>query len=201
MRTLTTRSVLVGLMVLGACAWDLSGTPQESLERVPSGETVTDPDEPIPSDSEPFVRACGTNVYGELADYWRAESVVVGPLAFAYLKQLKDPSFATHFETNRGVKVLAVIEPHATATVIVPAHEREHLSLLYDPSKWTENSLYEAVLGDAAVTFEACPDGPPTQFNGGFLVAGARCADLDVYVADALQPDKVRVSFGAGECG
>jgi hypothetical protein len=62
------------------------------------------------------------------------------------------------------------------------------------------------------VTFKACkkgetaPVGGPltamTQFNGGFVVAGARCLPLDVRVRgeDQTTPIKVKLSFGAGDC-
>jgi hypothetical protein len=56
------------------------------------------------------------------------------------------------------------------------------------------------------VTFEACrPSEHPfgaedTQFNGGFVVAGPRCATLEVSTARWAKPRRVRVSFGAGHC-
>jgi len=56
------------------------------------------------------------------------------------------------------------------------------------------------------VTFRSCPpeQTPPgaggTQFNGGFLVAGARCATLEVSTPQWRTPRRVTVSFGAGRC-
>jgi hypothetical protein len=69
-----------------------------------------------------------------------------------------------------------------------------------------EDKRYRIADGDTAVTFQSCPpaqtplgaDG--TQFNGGFLVAGPRCATLEVSTPQWRAPRRVTVSFGAGRC-
>jgi hypothetical protein len=69
-----------------------------------------------------------------------------------------------------------------------------------------EDNRYRIADGDTAVTFQSCPpaqtplgaDG--TQFNGGFLVAGPRCATLEVSTPQWRAPRRVTVSFGAGRC-
>jgi hypothetical protein len=94
----------------------------------------------------------------------------------------------------------------------VPPAERRHLALLYDPADWKENNQYRLGDGDTAVTFQSCPpeqtplgaDG--TQFNGGFLVAGARCATLEVSTPQWRTPRRVTVSLRrrtivGGSCG
>jgi hypothetical protein len=123
----------------------------------------------------------------DLGDGWREQSVVVGPLAFVALRYAaRQPAvdFRRRGGRYQGLKALAVVKAGATVTLTVPAAERRHLSLLYDPGTWKEDNRYRIADGDTAVTFQSCPpaqtplgaDG--TQFNGGFLVAGPRCATL-----------------------
>jgi hypothetical protein len=143
------------------------------------------------------------------AEGWRRDSVVAGPLAFVALRH------AAHWPAGelrrrgsgyRGQKVLVVVAAGATVTVRVPAAERRHLALLYDPASWNDRNSYRIADGQPAVTFQACPaaehpfgaDG--TQFNGGFVVAGPRCATLEVSTPAAPAPRQVVVSFGAGRC-
>lgn len=94
----------------------------------------------------------------------------------------------------------------SAVTLTVPAAERRHLALLYDPAAWKADNRYRLADGDTAVTFRSCPpeQTPPgtdgTQFNGGFLVAGPRCATLEVSTPAWRTPRQVTVSFGAGRC-
>jgi hypothetical protein len=148
-------------------------------------------------------------VYGDLGDGWRARSVVVGPLAFValgYAATQPAADFRRRGGHYQGLKALAVVEAGTTVTLTVPAAERRHLALLYDPAAWTGDNRYRLGDGDTAVTFRSCPpeQTPPgadgTQFNGGFLVAGARCATLEVATPGWRAPRRVTVSFGAGRC-
>jgi len=61
------------------------------------------------------------------------------------------------------------------------------------------DNLYAIGDGDPAVTLEACTESS-TQLNGGFVVAGPRCASLDVYINGRREPEPLVVSFGAGKC-
>ncbi len=102
------------------------------------------------------------------------------------------------------------VDPGTTVTVVVPPHEREHFSLLYDPEASSSGSeevgqflfapLYKVSDGDTATTFVGCDRDIDTQFAGAVIVAGARCVDLDFYVDDAAEAQRETVSFGAGEC-
>ena len=82
--------------------------------------------------------------------------------------------------------MLALVRPGAVAQLVVPAAERHVVSLVYRPG--ADFSTMRVADGDAIVTFHACPSasglGPGiqewTQFNGGILVAGARCAKFVV---------------------
>jgi hypothetical protein len=156
-----------------------------------------------------FVRTCESSVYGDLGAGWRARSVVVGPLAVVALRDAATQpasDFRRRHGRYQGLKALAVVETGATVTLTVPATERRHLSLLYDPATWDEVNGYRIADGDTAVTFRSCPPAqtPPgaggTQFNGGFLVDGPRCAALEVSTPRWRAPRRVTVSFGAGRC-
>jgi hypothetical protein len=204
---------VVGLVVagLGAC----TGTPAErgSGSPAPTGRAGDPPAPTGPTGGAApaagFVRACETSVYGELAADWRRHSVVAGPLAFAYLREAAGQP-AGDFEKRPGgyhsTKVLVVVEAGATVTVTVPPAERRHLSLLYDPAAWKDAGTYRVADGDPVVTFEGCrPSEHPfgaeaTQFNGGLVVAGSRCATLEVSTSTSAAPRRLTVSFGAGRC-
>jgi hypothetical protein len=171
----------------------------------PSGRLASRSARPVGA----FVRTCESSVYGDLGDGWRKRSVVVGPLAFVALRYAATQpavDFRRRGGRYQGLKALAVVKAGATVTLTVPAAERRHLSLLYDPAAWKENNQYRIADGDTAVTFRSCPpaqtplgaDG--TQFNGGFLVAGPRCATLEVSTPRWRTPRRVAVSFGAGRC-
>jgi hypothetical protein len=152
---------------------------------------------------EPHVRTCATRVSGALGDDWRDESVIVGSLALVGLSEFSEQPPAD-FEPRDGryigTKVLAVVEGGAVVSVVVPEAERKHVSLIYDISKWRSDNLYAVSDGDLAVTLDACTETRTTQFNGGFVVAGARCSELDVYNGEHPDPERVVVSFGVGTC-
>ena len=133
---------------------------------------------------------------------WRDEAVVVGPLAFVGLASLDTRKWSSLDRPLDGeyeaVKVPATVEAGATVTVLVPEAETSNLSLLYEfplPSSAT----FRVEDGYRAVTFQACP-GEDTTWAGGFVVAGRRCATIDVYVDDLDQPIRVPMSFGADDC-
>jgi hypothetical protein len=101
-----------------------------------------------------------------------------------------------HYE---GAKVLVVVRSGAVATVAIPPSERPFVSLHYDPAKFKMLNRYLVSEGDGAVTFEACTD-RWTQFNGRFIVAGARCTGIDITTSPNQEPRRLVVSFGKGKC-
>jgi hypothetical protein len=191
------------VVALAAC------TGEAPAGRAAGTTTATPTTAAPPGPPGTFVRTCESSVYGDLGTGWRTRSVVVGPLAFVALcDAATQPAsdFRRRGGRYQGLKVLAVVEVGATVTLTVPAAERRHLSLLYDPDAWNEVNGYRIADGDTAVTFRSCPpaqtplgaDG--TQFNGGFLVDGPRCATLEVSTPRWKAPRRVTVSFGAGRC-
>jgi hypothetical protein len=104
---------------------------------------------------------------------------------------------------------LILVRRNAAATVVVPERERRYVALLYNPAAWNERNSYRIEDGENAVTFRACekaqtPSGAgrpnaQTQFNGSFVVAGARCVALKISV-QGKRPIRATLSFGAGPC-
>jgi hypothetical protein len=131
--------------------------------------------------SNSVVVGCGRSVSGRLPAGWRTSrhgTVVAGPITWLYLVRNANRAaiHRAHF-----VQALAVVEPGRAVTVSILPSERGRLSLDY-----TDNSpraRFRVSQGTAAVTFKPCP-GPAgrTQFNGGFIIAGPRCAGV------AIQP-------------
>jgi hypothetical protein len=157
-----------------------------------------------------FVRTCDSAVGGTLPRDYERSSAVAGPLTLFFFGQARANGRVSlvprsQFEPVAGTddlfepfKVLAVVRPGAVVALEVPDDE-PHVSLLYDPAKLA-GAPFRVEDGDRAVTFHACANaGEPTQFNGGFVVAGARCANLDV-ISGGRAPVPIVLSFGERRC-
>jgi hypothetical protein len=164
-----------------------------------------------------FVRTCEASVFGTLADpTWRKHSVIAGPLVFYSADQYAEqpaslfapiPAQNGHYA---GQKLLVLGRRGAVATVIVPESQRRYAALLYNPADFNDSNEYRIQDGESAVTFKACKKGEAspvggrlnamTQFNGGFIVAGARCLLLEVLARGEQRTIPVTLSFGAGRC-
>jgi hypothetical protein len=196
-------------LALAACTAEAPAERAAGPTAAPAPPATAATTRPPAGTAGAFVRACESSVYGDLGGGWRAQSVVAGPIAFVALRHAATQPAADFRRRGggyQGLKALAVVEAGTTVTLTVPAAERRHLALLYDPAGWKEDNRYRLGDGDTAVTFRSCPpeQTPPgaggTQFNGGFLVAGARCAVLEVSTPAWRTPRRVAVSFGAGRC-
>ena len=170
----------------------------------------------VPS-SRGFVRTCETSVFGTLdSRRWQAHSVIAGPLAFYYADQFveqPDSVFAPLGEQDgyyAGQKLLVLVRRGAIVTVVIPEAIRSDAALLYKPAAWNDRNAYRIEDGESAVTFQACKKGETapaggsrnamTQFNGGFVVAGARCVPLEVHVRGEERSIPVALRFGSGRC-
>jgi hypothetical protein len=179
-----------------------------------SGSPTTEPSQPAlsshtgspsasPTETASFERTCETAVYGGISD-WHSHSVIVGPLAFPWLTYLATASprtFLLHHGSYHALKELAVVQLGQTVTVSIPLREQPFVSLVYNPSDLGASRISD---GEAQVVLHACPGASKnwnkaTQFNGGFMVAGARCAVLEVSTGSAA-PRRVVVAFGKGRC-
>jgi hypothetical protein len=164
-----------------------------------------------------FVRTCETSVYGRLdAPAWRKHSTNAGPLSFYYADQYAQMASSDFGPVSgrkghyQGLKLLVLVRPGGVATVVLPEAERRYSALIYNPAAWNDSNAYRIKDGDSAVTFEACkrgqtpPEGGPvnamTQFNGGFVVAGARCVPIEVFVRGQERSIRTSLSFGSGRC-
>lgn len=148
------------------------------------------------------VQVC-PQVSGSLGADWEAKSLNVGALHLIAVDELAaaPPSDFEADEVGRygGTKVLAVVERWHVATLVVPNPEADRLSLLYDPSIRSPDNRFAVRDGEEAVSLVACY-ARLTQFPGGFVVAAAHCAPLDVYLNEESEPQRVVLSFGAGSC-
>lgn len=154
-----------------------------------------------------YSRVCSQAVGGVLPAAWRESSVVVGSLALYSFGAVADGGGTSSlparvFMPLRSVKMLALVRPGAAVSLIVPSSERRAVSLAYRP-----NVLPSTVAsGDAVVTFHACPSSSGagsgvsgwTQFNGGIVVAGARCATF--IVRSQSETTRLGLAFGCRRC-
>ncbi len=199
--------LLLSLLGLAACSSD-GGSPAE--ERAASSRSQ--PEAAARGDAPPraFLRECGTDVYGDLGARrrWQPRSILVGPFAFVWIRDAAQaPGRKRAYQARQvAFKVLALVKSGHEVTVTVPASQRSHVALSYDPAKW---SMYPTVAnGERIVTFRACErEGTApsswrqaTQFNGGINVPRPHCVLLDVRVGGRGPPQRIRAAFGKGAC-
>lgn len=170
-----------------------------------------------------FVRGCDARVESEnllgqdaLPNEYR-HYARIGPLLLVADYAGADASDFQHLPARPGrydaAKVLVLAHAGPPATLAVGPGARRVASLLYESAGpgVTGAKGYRVADGDRAVRFEPCrPDEPAlvgnrtvgawTAFNGGLVVAGARCVPLEVYVTDRDRPFRATISFGAGRC-
>lgn len=159
------------------------------------------------TEAAPLIRDCSGSLQSELPE----TRVSAGPLTLAAsepLSTLGPERFAPISKrpvAYRTIKILAVLQRGATATLEVPLSERRNVALLYRRPILVQGERMRVSDGDAAVTFKACREGefgpgtggPTTVWGGGFVVAGARCASLILRVEGRSEPLTLRVPFGA----
>jgi hypothetical protein len=146
-------------------------------------------------------RGCDDSVYGQLATGWRKEpsTLSVGPAAFPYIRQnraLPGRLLAPigHSGRYRAGKDLLVLAKSARVTLAIPSFERRHVALLYGGEQ-RDRGAYALSDGATSIELDACPD-RPTQFNGGFIVAGARCVAIDVSSRGSARATRGWIPFG-----
>lgn len=163
-------AVVVGvLLVIGhgsgtRASLPLTGGPHPGLSTNPSSSVVVD---------------CADTVSGQLASGWhspRSGTVVAGPISWLYLRQNAD---RVAISKSRFVEALAVVEPGRGVTVSIPTGERGRLALDY--TDVAPRRRFYLSQGASSVTFRPCA-GPAgkTQFEGGFIVARAQCAEVTI---------------------
>jgi hypothetical protein len=137
-------------------------------------------------------------VYGNLDPNWERRSLRAGPIAFVGTAR---GFSADYVARQKRIKVLAVVDNRAVATLRIADGDRHAVGLLYAQRRWLGdfNSARHPRNGLPAVRFEGCAPGgaPHTQFNGGFVVDRPRCAHLEVHVRGRAEPVPLAISFGA----
>jgi hypothetical protein len=146
------------------------------------------------------VRDCDSSIYGEFPEGWEQRTVWAGPLGLVGATSGTPPrpmrGNPDYFEP---IKFVLVLENTHVATIRVAAGDRPHVALLYARRGGLgEFRSARVVDGLPAVRFEACPPSEVlhTQFNGGLVVDGPRCAELEVHVRGRPGPYPLRVPFG-----
>jgi hypothetical protein len=107
-------------------------------------------------------------------------------------------------------KMAFVVRGNRAVTLEIPETELAHASLLFDnltfdwegaDAEFVERfGLAQVSDGRPAVRVEPCASGP-TLYGRGFVVAGARCLPLNVWVDGEAEPIRTLISFAAGGCG
>jgi hypothetical protein len=105
-----------------------------------------------------------------------------------------------------AIAVLTELRPGSVAIVRVPAAYRRDLRFLYGPGdSLNPGTRYTMRSGEAGVTFEACRaaqqivrSGTITDYYGGYLVRGARCVPVRVWVPGREHPVTIKLGACAG---
>jgi hypothetical protein len=191
------------LPLLGSCtSAHHVGGPTPRVNSSPSLAEATPEPSAAAAAAGTFVRSCATAVSGSLGAFstWSKSSRVVGGFALVWIRQAAQVA-PSRFRTPQAVKILALVKSNEQVVLSVPRSERRHVSLIYDPNAFV--GTYRVRDGEDSVRFQPCP-GPgswegATQFNGGVIVAGARCVTLLV-TPDSGESTPMRSAFGKGAC-
>jgi len=143
-----------------------------------------------------------------------ANTIVAGPLAWPGLRYVATDSglpggapppasYAPQQGFATAVKALVAVDDGGVVRVSIPATERGRLSLDYtyiQPRNPNRPDPYRVADGAREVTFRACApgsnDAPSTLYAGGFIVAGAQCARIDIYASVSDPPLRRQIPFG-----
>ena len=188
------RTLTLGVVIVLVTAGALTATP------VGAG---------LGGDSRTYTRACDDSVYGDLGDDWQKSSILVGRFAFIGARDYRDAPrrwFRKHNDgTYRTQKIMVQIENGDDMIARIPKSHRRKAGLVYDRSLFGRRLRISE--SDYELTFDVCanavenPHGADvTQYNGGFVVARARCVPVKVLTGDGELIKRVRISFGAGRC-
>jgi hypothetical protein len=134
-----------------------------------------------------------------LPRYWRGAGTVAGPLRF--LESGGSGSAGRKLVLHVTAVVITGVKPGSAVVVRVAPAGRQYLRFLYADSL-NAGTTYTMASGESGVTFVMCPlDGNPasaepiTDYYGGWLVDGARCVPVDVFLPGRANP--IRISLGA----
>ena len=168
-----------------------------------------------PPGTQSVTVGCASAVYGQMGPHWRSPAngtLIAGPIAWSVVRSLATDSggpppasYAPYHGLAGSVKALVAVNAGTVVRVRIPASERTRLALDYtyiQTGRNTKQGTYFRVAdGASQVTFKACslaqnPTGQPSQFAGGFIVAGAQCARIDIYTSNSSRPLVRQIPFG-----
>lgn len=144
-----------------------------------------------PPETPDYVRPCSERLSGSFVP--DDADIVVGPVTFATTRSL----LRTASVNPNGMRASLplAIAPGPAVTLVVPEADREHVALNYNPqTRYTVGAPLETA--QQSVRFAACGAETPRQYNGGIIVAGARCVTLDVWIDGKDTPRKALLPFG-----
>jgi hypothetical protein len=159
-----------------------------------------------PRGSPSVALGCASSVFGALAPDWHSAArgaVGAGPLTWPYLRVAvsRTRQLAAVHGLAPSLKALLTVRNGATVRVAIPPRERSRLSLDYTdiPPRRPRDGRFRVGDGASSATFRACPRGAgyhdPTEFAGGFIVDGARCAVVDIYATPTARPVRRSIPF------
>ena len=124
-----------------------------------------------------------------------ADDTVVGPVSFSGGKTY-GRQWRTMVQRDQWLKSIALVQPGAKVTIVVPASQRSWMRLEY---------LHTRDRPVHAVTIEACDD-KLSPYGGGFTIDydeaphQGRCARIEVWVDGRPEPLSKRVFRPTGRC-
>jgi hypothetical protein len=208
------RGLGLGLAIFALGGTAACGATRAAIRRPPPGHHATSAGARGP---QAVSVGCASAVFSpgqSWPDRWpepTTDAIVAGPIAWPDLRTLASDhrphggSPATAYAPVDGlafqVEGLVALTDGTTARVQIPANESRRLSLDYTGLQ-PRNAAgrYNVSDGASRVTFHACsrlPNGPPSSlFEGGFIVAWAQCARVDVYTGTSRQPVARQIAFG-----
>ena len=160
-----------------------------------------------PAPPPAYVAPCPSGVSGGLPPHYERQSLVSGPLAlYAIGDFARYPSrYIAHVPGDArrfpGFEGAATVRQGGDVTLAFSPADRAHAGFLYDHRAYRHaESGYTVADGTSAVRLRGCT-APYTQYQGGFVLDGPRCATLELWIDGARTPEGRVVAFGTGACG
>ena len=192
-----------GILATAALAAGFAGSAQAGQQ------TRAGPERPAGTAS--VTLGCADATEGPESPGWLGTSnatLLGGPVAWPELRSFASQVPTSSYQPRRGlvqgVKALIAISLGHVVRVVIPTAERSRLSMDYTviPTRAILDGYgyFRVADGASQVTFRACSRGhghdPQTAFAGYFLVAGARCANVDIYTGNSHTPIRRAIPFG-----
>jgi len=172
----------------------------------PAGRTAESPSRWPGAAAGTVLSGCSGANIGSVGRHWRSVAQhEIGPVwlidgghSAAGRRSSGQPSSAIQLYV--AIVVVSGVRPGSVVVLRVPAAHRHDLRFLYGPKDYlSPGRRYTMRSGEKGVTFEECrPDqgvvrSPATNYYGGYLVRGARCVPVQVWVHGRGHPATIRL--------